>query len=453
MSSESLPTSITAPCPTLDKQRIDAIDSLRGFALLGILMLNILVFGLPAPSQNSPIADGGTEGINLYTFMFVDVFFEGGMRALFSILFGAGVILFTLKPDASISTADLYFRRTLWLMAFGLVDAYIFLWPGDILFCYGLAGLFLYVFRNLGPSKLITIAVVIVAILATSRALEFQELKQLRTDVIAIETLPEDTELSADQKGKINAWNQYLTGQLITEERLQATHAFHQQGYLAHFQVYVPINISRQSSSLYTGALWDVLAMMLIGMALLKWQVLNASRSVRFYGLLTAVGFGIGLPINYFEVSTFVNSGFEHYLISGNRATYDLGRLANAFGYIGLIMLICKMGMLAWLMRGLAAVGRLALTNYLAHSLICNTLFFGFGFGLFGSLERHQLYYVVGGICLFQFIFSQLWLRYYRFGPVEWLWRSLTYWRKQPMLATKPKAAHSQDKMVEGSPS
>jgi uncharacterized protein len=96
-------------------------------------------------------------------------------------------------------------------------------------------------------------------------------------------------------------------------------------------------------------------------------------------------------------------------------------------------MLFCKSGILSWLRVSLAAVGRMALTNYLAHSIICALIFTGVGFGLVGELQRYQLYYVMAGIWLVQLIVSPLWLRHYRFGPAEWLWRSLTYGARQPM--------------------
>jgi uncharacterized protein len=104
-----------------------------------------------------------------------------------------------------------------------------------------------------------------------------------------------------------------------------------------------------------------------------------------------------------------------------------------AFGYIGLTMIVCKLGVFARIVGALACVGQLALTNYLMQSVICNFIFMGFGFGLFGQLERLEIYYVVPGVWLFQLIFSVYWLQHYRFGPAEWLWRSLTYWKRQPL--------------------
>ena len=176
--------------------------------------------------------------------------------------------------------------------------------------------------------------------------------------------------------------------------------------------------------------------MMLLGMALFKWGLLDCSRTARVYGAMALAGLCIGLPINTWETLAFVNSGFHFEWAALNRPTYDLGRLSLALGYIGLIMLICKSGVLKKMQRLLSKVGQMALTNYLSHSLICNFIFMGWGLGLAGTLHRIEIYYLVLGIWIFQIIASSLWLTYFRFGPAEWVWRSLTYKKRQPFGLT-----------------
>ena len=103
-----------------------------------------------------------------------------------------------------------------------------------------------------------------------------------------------------------------------------------------------------------------------------------------------------------------------------------------AIGHIALIMILCKLPILKWLKYRIAAIGKMALTNYIMHSIICMIVFTGVGFGLFGKLQRYELLYVVFSIWIFQLILSPIWLKYYHFGPMEWLWRSLSYQKKQP---------------------
>ena len=418
--------------PVTRKVRIRSIDTLRGVALLGILLMNIIAFGLPYASYFNPVFDSNLEGINLSTYIAMDVFVEGSMRGIFSMLFGAGFLLFITKPDTNEDLVrGLYFRRTLLLILIGVFNAYILVWPGDILFTYGVAGLLLYVFWHYSAKKLALISGVIFALLAIMHTASHMGSRGLREEVLEIEALPASTELNQVQQQTLAEWDTFLDQQLFTPELVEQDLQIRKGGYIETFQFLVPFNLIIQTVGLVASGLWDALAMMLLGMAFMKWGIFNASRSMRFYLGMFVIGFGTGLPINYFEVNAFVSSGFEIYWEAANRPTYDLGRLLVAIGYIGLIMMVCKSGILHLLRSALASVGQMALTNYLSQSLICNAIFMGWGFNLLGELERFQIYYVVLGVWLFQLIASPIWLRYFRFGPAEWLWRSLTYKNKQ----------------------
>lgn len=424
--------------PVTKKNRIQSIDTLRGVALFGILIMNIIAFAMPFGSYFNPSIDANLEGWNLTAYMTMDVFFEGSMRAIFSILFGAGVVLFTSKPDdANIPLADLWFRRTILLIVFGLVNAYLLLWVGDILYVYGIAGLFLFIFRNSSPTKLFSYAAVILILLALVESGRHSMVGELHAEVLAIEALPENTELTEEQQGKLDEWNTVLAESFALPEQTEADLENRRSGYFDIMAGLAPINVMFQTTLLYFHNLWDAMAMMLIGMALFKMNVFDASRSFRFYGGMIVIGFGVALPVNYYEVMAFIDSGFApQWAMNSIRPTYDIGRMGMAFGYIGLVMLICKLGIITWLRSALAAVGQMALTNYLSQSVICNFIFMGYGLGLVGQLNRYEIYYVVLGVWLFQLIISPIWLRFFRFGPVEWLWRSMTYMQVQPFRAS-----------------
>ena len=173
--------------------------------------------------------------------------------------------------------------------------------------------------------------------------------------------------------------------------------------------------------------------MMFIGMALLKLGILNAERSTRYYMAMIGLGYGIGVPVNAYEANLLLNGNFGYIETGQFYLTYDVGRLAVTLGHVGLVMLVCAKGWMQWLMSRVAAIGRMALTSYVMHTVICAFFFFGIGFAMFNELQRFELYYVVIAIWIFQLIVSPIWLRYYRFGPLEWLWRSLTYNKRQPM--------------------
>lgn len=424
----------THSAPVTGKARIQSIDTLRGVALFGILLMNIVAFANPFAAYLDPRIDGAGQGINLATFMAVDILAEGSMRTIFSMLFGAGMLIFLNKPQTNAESVQLlYYRRTLLLVAFGLFNAYILLWPGDILYAYGMTGLVLYFFRDQSALRLAQYGVGVLLLLTVIHSGMHYQGRALETEVDQIQALPADTQLSAEQAATLEAWQTFLEQQFMTPELVAEEMAIKQSGYWTNFWHAAQSNIFIQTFVFIINSFWDALAMMLLGMAFMKWGVFDGSRSMRFYLGLCAVGFGIGIPLNAWETFTYVNSGFELYWSAFNRPTYDLGRLSLALGYIGLVMMICRAGVLGLLRAGLARVGQMALTNYLSQSVICNLIFLGVGFGLAGELQRHQIYYVVFGIWIFQLLFSIWWLQRYRFGPAEWLWRSLTYQQWQPL--------------------
>lgn len=424
----------TLTAPVTKKERITSIDTLRGVALLGILLLNIIAFAFPFAAYLDPSVDGSTEGINLAAYMTMDIFFEGSMRTIFSMLFGAGLLIFVSKPGADpLRVKALYYRRTWLLVGFGLFNAYILVWPGDILYAYGMAGLILFFFRNLSPKKMTIIASVILVGLMIFHAGLFVNIRMLSNAASEVEALPAGTVLTEEQQSSLDAWSGFQEGMFGTPEMIAEEMTIKKSGYIDNFVASAQANIVTQTVALLAFGIWDALSMMLLGMALMKWGVFDASRSMGFYLKLMLVGFGLGIPLNSWETFSFVNSGFEISGIALARPTYDIGRLLLAFGYIGLVMTICKSGILTRARSALAAVGQMALTNYLSQSIICNFIFMGFGLGLAGELQRYQVFYVVLGVWIFQLILSSWWLKRYRFGPAEWLWRSMTYKHKQAM--------------------
>ena len=420
--------------PVAESQRIRSIDTLRGFALLGILLLNIIAFSGPIAAFFDPSADNEVSGLNLAVAMFVDIWGEGAFRAIFSMLFGAGLLIFLAKPVAEEGRLkSLYYRRTWLLVAFGLFNAYILLWFGDILYTYGVTGLVLYFFRNLSAHKLALCSTILFLFLALIHTSQYFYTKALYTDYREVVLLPEGNELSEAQKQSLENWDEFLQNQQTTPEQIVLEANARSEGYIENFIFTAPINIMFQTAIFLINGFWDAAAMMLLGMALMKWNVFDASRELSFYLKMMLFGFAIGLVINSWEEVVYLSSGFEPFLSATARPTYDLGRLGMALGYIGMVMTLCKLDVLPKVRHAFACVGQMALTNYLAQSVICNTIFLGFGFGMWGKMQRYEIYFVVIGIWIFQLLFSVAWLKKYRFGPAEWLWRSLTYRKRQPL--------------------
>ena len=427
--------------PVRSKERISSLDVIRGVALLGILLMNVVGFGLPFAYDN-PTVSGGSDGLNLFAWQVNALFFEGTMRGLFSILFGAGIILMTSRAedrDPSIGVADIYFRRNLWLIAFGLVHSWLLLFTGDILYRYGIVALFLFVFRKASPRFLIVFGVLVLASMSAKdiywNALEWQDLKAAESAQVLLDN---GTEISEEQQDDIDSWQERLDDDVRPAEEIDEVIATRKGSYIDNFAYNAEIQIQNQSYNLYMFTFWDCAGMMLIGMALLKLGILNAERSTRFYLSMMAIGYGFGLAVNTYEVNLLLNSNFGYMAVAQTYMTADLGRLPVTLGHVGLVMLICQKGWLSWLTTRLAAVGQMALTNYIMHTVICIFFFFGIGFSMFAELQRYQLYYVVFAIWILQLIVSPIWLKHFRFGPLEWVWRSLTYNKRQPMKRSSP---------------
>jgi uncharacterized protein len=424
---------VTQPVPVAPIDRIESLDVIRGFALLGILLLNILGFGLVSSGYFNPEVGGGSTPLelelNLAVWAGVDVFFEGAMRCLFSLLFGAGVVLFT--SSARERGGVLHYRRNFWLLVFGLFDAYLLLWSGDVLVTYALAGMALYPLRNLSPRKLAIGAGVLIVLMSLMYLVFSFSLDQGRQihDEASGSTISDPTsrELAA-------AWEDFYSEYELSPEATQAELMMRQDSFLSAFAFNREVMTEVLVFVIPVILFWDALAMMLLGMALFKWRILDASRSSGFYLKLTLIGFGVGLFTNLYELVLVYATDFDPLTVHGYmRPTYHLGRLAMALGYLGLVMLFCREGWLAAARMRLAAVGRMALTNYLMHSLMCLFIFTGAGLALVGELQRWQLYLIVVAIWVLQLVISPWWLARYQFGPVEWLWRTLTYGRWPPL--------------------
>jgi len=413
--------------------RILSLDIMRGIVLFGILLMNINGMGL-ARAYGDPTVSGGSTGWNLTTWITTNLFFEGTMRALFSLLFGVGMFIFLdrlREKKAGINAANIYFRRLLWLLIFGLIHGYLLLWTGEILYDYALMGFIVFSFRKLPPIKLTLIALLLFSIGTLWYYSDYKKDIKFVEDVELVKnyklegkTLSKELQ-EVDLKWEKREWERSREG--IAEYNTNM-----RKGYLDVVAFLAPKNQHSDENWPYRYDLWDVLSMMLLGIALFKWNILSAEKSYKFYGIMAALGYLIGLSINYFEIHSIMEGDFSLLSFSKSNITYDLGRIPVAIGHVGIIMLFCKLPILKWLKSSLAAVGKMALTNYVMHSVFAMFIFTGAGFGLFGTFQRFELLYIVFAIWIFQLILSPIWLKYYQYGPLEWIWRNLSYLKKHP---------------------
>ncbi len=425
--------------PVAGEDRVSSIDVLRGFALLGILLMNILVFALPDAAYSNPSVAGGDRGANLWAWILQYVFADGRMRGIFSMMFGASAYLLLSRGEArGFGIADIYYRRTLWLMLFGMIHAY-FIWHGDILYPYALLGLVLYPLRHLRPRTLLILAGIGVLILTAMSIGEGFRLGSMREKALAADAAAANGQkLTEEQQEAQKKWKEKLKEIKPGPEDVKKETDAYRGNYLKALERRATATLHWHSFPFYFPGMWDMFAMMLVGIALVKTGVLTAERSVRFYAQLAAIGYLIGLPINALAAWQSVQNQFEPISLFFTTSTYQLGRVSTTLAHAAVLLMIVKSGALRWLTSRLAAVGQMAFSNYILTSLTCSVIFYGYGFGFYGRLERYQLYFIVPAIWIFQLAVSPIWLRHFRFGPLEWGWRSLTYWKRQPMRLRRP---------------
>jgi len=415
--------------------RIDTIDILRGIALLGILVINAGMFGLPQIAINNPQLVGNASGANLAVWAVSRVFFFQKFMAIFAMLFGAGLILmYQRAEDSGQVMGKTYYRRLRWLLVFGLIHGYL-IWWGDILFHYAASGMLLYPLRRWSARKLIVLGVIaffIGSLFFFGLGLFFDF---CRTTVAEGEAAVAAGEpMTEIQKSMTEVWGNIETQLLPSQEKIDKEIETYRGNYWQVISGAAPAVIVLQTFVFIFYIVWRVVGCMLVGMGLMKLGVLAARSSPRAYRIAMIAGYAIGLPLIGYTTYQMIAGGFEFKYMFGFYALYDhIGIILITAGHIGLIMLICQSNILMGLKKRLAAVGRMAFSNYLMHSVIMAFIFYGYGLGQYGRIGYFGLMGIVLGIWILQLYLSPWWLQRYRFGPLEWLWRSLTYRKKQPM--------------------
>lgn len=402
----------TAIYSTIPGERIVSIDVLRGVAVLGILIMNIQNFSMIGAAYINPTAYGDLTGLNKWVWIISHVFASEKFMSIFSILFGAGVLLFTDRALAKGRKASAFhYRRMLWLFVFGMIHAYL-IWSGDILVNYSLCGMLVYLFRKMKPKTLIIYAALFFVI-------------PIIFALFAGISIPYWPAESMDEN--MQSW-------LPDAEKISHEIAAMQGSWFDQMDVRVPGAIFMQTFLFFWSSFWRVMSMMLLGMALFKLGIVTAKRSVKFYTNLAL----IGLLTGYLIIAIGVYDNFQHdwmmeySMFFGAQFNY-IGSVLVAIGYISIIMLISKSSTFIGFKKLFSSVGKMAFTNYILMSLLGMFIFYGNGVGLFGEVERSIQIVIVFAIWIVLLIISPLWLNHFRYGPLEWFWRVLTYWKIQPM--------------------
>ena len=407
-------------------ERIDTLDLLRGVAICGILLMNIPDMGMLWEVTHPPFPFAWNRD---WTADFIQhVLFAGSMRGLFTLLFGSGMLVMLRKTerDGVAAPMDVFVRRCICLMFLGVIQFLLFLWPGEILWNYGLTGFFILAFRKAKAKTLLIVALVMLvlySLLGASQAFGIKS--QISAADEARKAQAHHKVLTKEQQDALDGEKKMLEQRnpppdKIAKEIKARTHFPSVIGWSA--ASWAENNLDSFS---WFGPL-ESFIFMLIGMAMFRMKILTGERMMGFYVTLAIIGYGIGFPIRAAMalMSFRMGNDFDFTTVALNGLSYEPARLFVTVGHVGLICALFQAGALrrAWPAR---ALGRMALTTYSLQSILTSILFYGFGmvtrFGFAALMGIAMLIWVITGI------FAVLWLRGHEQGPAEWALRRLAY--------------------------
>src|SRR5262245_479859 len=384
-----------AATPLAPADRIVAIDVVRGLAVLGILAMNVVEFGLPLRAYTDPSVAGGVTGADLWTWLVQSALFDGRMRALFSMLFGAGLVLLDermVRSGRGAGAADLLLRRCLWLVPFGIAHRFALQWTGDILYQYGLLGVLAVACRPLRPRTQILAGLLLLAAFVPIENYHYHLLAEQRDQAAravqlaeAGETVPQELQQARTR------WER--RSQPPRAQDNDAEIKAMRGGYPTVFAYRWNYNHTFQSEYLYSYFVFDVLGMMLIGMGLCRLGFFAGTMRTRSYVLALAGG-AVATAISFWLAWHEAGLRFTSTAPAFNavaHASYPFLRLCGGLGWAALLLLCVRSGALRVVTAPLADVGRMAFSNYVLQTICCTLFFFGYGLGHYAEYSRSQL--------------------------------------------------------------
>jgi uncharacterized protein len=391
---------------------------------MGILLANIAGFALPAPAYFSPLAWGGTGPEEIAVWLANFVFVEGKMRGLFSFLFGASMLLVIERARAAgENTAKVHFARMAVLLLFGLAHMYL-LWWGDILAHYALVGAIAFLFARLRTEQLLAAA--LTALVAT-----------LLWNAMGLFGMIQSA--ARDSPQAIAVWNEFAWSFGVPPREWVVSQIDAMRGSWADQVAWRWVYLDSPISFLKAVGP-ETLAAMLFGMWAYRSGFLTGAWPRATYRRITILCLGAAWTAYLLLGLTTIAQGFDQrWVFFGAIVASTPFRILGTIGYAALVILALRPG--GWLTDRLAAVGRTAFTNYLGTSIIVTAIFYGCGLGQFARWDRASIYVIPPLVWLLMLLWSKPWLDRFRYGPFEWLWRSLSRWELQPMRKRRPEPA------------
>lgn len=402
------------------EHRILALDVIRGVAVMGIFSVNVIGFAMIEAAYFNPAAYGGHSGADLALWAANMVLIDGKMRSLFSILFGASMLLVIERAEAAGRSGWwTHFRRMLVLLGFGLVHYYC-IWFGDILTLYAVSGLAVFAFRRMQPEKLVALGAAF--LLAHMILLSMFLYGQHQAEIAA--------HAAGAAQAAIGDWNDGLGGLQPSAKAIAADSALH----LGSYAQFLAHNLQRWTSVVGNTLpfMLDTMGLMLIGMAGYKSGFLTGEWSDGRYRKVAVWALSMGAIAGAAVAAFDVASNFDPVVLFAGFVDLETPFITiMALGYAAWIILLSRSA--GPLTRRIAAAGRCAFTNYLGTSILASLVFYGWGLGAYASLSRWQAWLLAPLVWAIMLLWSKPWLDRFNYGPFEWAWRTLSRGKLQPM--------------------
>ena len=390
--------------------RIASLDVLRGLGVLGMLAVHIQLFAFPSLVRWNPTSYGDLSGLNWGIWLVNSILADGKFISIFAMLVGVSIVMLDgIAGERRIPAWRAHALRMSVLLVLGLLHAYL-LWYGDMLVALALCGSVVFFARALPARSLLVGGGLVFAMASVVSVASTWSLTQ--SDPVAI-----------------ILWREQWTP---TPEAIALEIAQYRGGWLEQMAHRVPAAWEAHTWTFITRVFWQTTGLMLLGMGLFKLGILTAQRSQAFYVRMAAFGFGAGALLIVLALWRSYATQWDllDYVLVSQELKY-WGNLLVALGWVGAAILLCQRN---WPLHRLSAVGRMALSNYLLQTLICTTIFYGHGFGLFARMDRTGQLAVVLAIWAIQLAVSSAWLRRFAVGPVEWLTRWVVFGRRPPFV-------------------
>ena len=408
--------------PTQRFERIESLDFLRGVAILGILLINVETFSYPEPW--SSFKYGFENSIDRSARFWIYFLAQGKFFSMFTLLFGVGFYIFLERLEQKglgLKSMDIYARRLLWLFVIGVIHAYL-IWDGDILYHYAICGFILFPFRSFSVKQLLLTLLIPVIVLLYNSYERTSSTKNQFVEYTQAIRVRESLRVEEENE-KIERWENRIKEKTTIESKTEPIRKAYYQSVAENFN-HTEVH---KGTIFYPGIFFRTLIMMILGITLYKLGIFENYKSLNYYWLITILILLVALIVNYVRYYHWTYEYFHPVKDVWLGWLFTFPKEALGLAYVLLLNGIYQKYLKRIKFNPISDAGKAALTNYIMQSIICGFIFYGYGLEKHNLYSRSELPIVVLIVLIFQLAVSWFWMRKFKYGPLEWVWRTLTY--------------------------